>query len=406
MIGSSEATIELSRGERLKRVLILGSLTALAPLSIDMYLPALPKLADDLQTSTSLAQLSLTSCLFGLAMGQLFAGPLSDSTGRRRPLIAGLVLYAVASFLCAIAPSVWLLVILRFIQGASGAAGIVIARAIVRDMYSGTAMTKFFATLMLVNGVAPILAPVSGGQLLRVTDWHGVFVVLGLLGVAMLLAVVFGLPESLPVERRLTGGIKKTLSTMGGLLTNRVFMGYAWSQGLVTAAMFAYISGSPFVLQNLFGVSPQMFSVLFAINGIGIILAGQISARLSVRLGERKVLISGLSYAALGGLALLLMILTGAGLVAVMISLFIIVSSVGIVGPASTSLAMQDQGRSAGSAAALIGVPQLIAGALVAPLVGLGGSDTATPMGIVIASADLGAVLVFLMFVARKARAA
>ena len=186
---------------------------------------------------------------------------------------------------------------------------------------------------------------------------------------------------------------------MRSLLADRVFMGYALSQGLVMAAMFGYISGSPFVLQDIFGVSPQMFSVLFAINGIGIIIAGQVSARLAVKFGEAKVFVRGLAIAAAGGVGLLVMILAGAGLIPVMICLLAVVSSVGIVGPTSTSLAMQNQGRNAGSAAALIGVPQLIVGALAAPLVGLGGSGTAVPMGVVIACADVGAVLLYVLMV-------
>jgi DHA1 family bicyclomycin/chloramphenicol resistance-like MFS transporter len=380
-------------------VLVLGSLTALAPLSIDMYLPALPTLADDMQTSTSLAQLSLTFCLIGLAVGQLLAGPMSDAQGRKKPLIIGLIIYTLSSLLCAVVPSIWMLIVLRFVEGASGAAGIVIARAIVRDMYSGPEMTKFFATLMLVNGVAPILAPVTGGQLLRVTSWHGVFVVLAMLGVLMIIGVLAALPETLPPERRSTGGIRKTLSTMRNLLGDRVFMGYAWSQGLVMAAMFGYISGSPFVLQEIFGVSPQMFSVLFAINGIGIIIAGQVTARLAIRFGESKVFVSGLLYALTGGIGLLAMILSGAGLVAVMIPLFLVVSAVGIVAPTSTSLAMQNQGNNAGSAAALIGVPQLIAGAVTAPLVGVGGSQTAVPMGVTIAAAGIGALVLYALLV-------
>ncbi|MGB8955806.1 MAG: multidrug effflux MFS transporter, partial [Tumebacillaceae bacterium] len=390
---------ESASSARLSTVLVLGSLTALAPLSIDMYLPSLPILAQDLNTSTSLAQGSLTSFLFGLALGQLLAGPLSDARGRRKPLIIGMILYVLTSLLCTVAPSVWLLLVLRFIQGLAGAAGIVIARAIVRDMYSGAAMTRFFALLMLVNGVAPILAPVAGGQLLRVTSWRGVFIVLGVLGLLMLLAVIFTLPESLRPENRSVGGIKKTFSTFRGLLTSRVFMGYALSQGFVMAAMFAYISGSPFVLQEVYGVSPQTFSLLFGTNGLGIIIAGQITGRLAARVGETKLLVAGLAIAAVGSVVLLTMIVTGAGLVAVMIPLFMVVSTVGIVSPASTSLAMQDQGRSAGSAAALIGVPPLIAGALVAPLVGIGGSQTGVPMGVVMMGCALGAVVCYVLLV-------
>lgn len=319
------------------------------------------------------------------------------------PLLVGLGLYAVTSLLCAFSPSVESLIILRFVQGLAGSAGIVISRAIVRDLYSGTELTKFFTLLMLVNGVAPILAPIAGGQLMRVTSWHGVFIVLCVLGMVMLAAVFFGLRETLPNQLRSKGGIGNTLSTFRGLLVDRVFMGYAIAQGLVFAAMFAYISGSPFVLQEIFHVSPQMFAVFFGINGIGIIIAGQITGRLVGRLGETKLLITGLGISSCGGILLLLMIVTGAGLYAILPALFMVVSSVGIVSSTGFSLAMQNQSKSAGTASALLGVLSLLLGGVVAPLVGLGGSQSALPMGLVIACTSVGAVIVYVFMVRRKA---
>lgn len=386
---------------RIWMVFILGSLSAFGPLSLDMYLPALPKLAGELNSSTSMAQLSLTACLLGLALGQLYAGPVSDVRGRRLPLLIGLILYGVSSVLCAVAPSAELLVLLRFIQGMAGSAGIVISRAIVRDMYSGTELTKFFSLLMLVNGAAPILAPIAGGQLLEFTSWRGVFVVLGLIGVLMLIAVVLALPETLPQERRSKGGLGNTLTTFRRLLSDRTFMGYALAQGFVIAAMFAYISGSPFVLQDIFGVSPQMFSVCFAINGLGIILAGQVTGRLAGRVSDKRLLVSGLALASVAGVALLLAIVSGAGLYAILVPLFFVVSSVGIVSTAGFSLAMRNQSESAGSASALLGVLSFIFGGIVAPLVGIAGNQTAVPMGIVIAAADVSSVLCYLLLVRR-----
>nr|WP_246512270.1 multidrug effflux MFS transporter [Polycladomyces abyssicola] len=380
---------------------LLGMLTALGPLSIDMYLPALPALANDLHTSTSLAQLSLTACLLGLAFGQLLVGPISDIRGRRTPLITSLVVYASASILCALVPSIWALILLRFAQGMAGSGGIVIARAIVRDLYSGSEIARFFSLLMLVNGLAPILAPVIGGQLLRITSWHGVFLVLGILSIAILLTVAFKLPETLPSQYRSEGSLKQTFSTFRGLIKDREFMGFAWSQGLVMAAMFAYISGSPFVLQNIFGVSPQGFSLFFAVNAIGLILASQITGRLVGRISKTKLLTVGIVYAAIGGTALLTAILLGVGLVGIIPSLFIVVSSVGIVVTTCFSLAMQSQAQSAGSASALLGVIPFVMGAMVAPLVGVGGSDTAIPMGIVIASCNIGALLSYFVLVRR-----
>ncbi|WP_132745234.1 multidrug effflux MFS transporter [Scopulibacillus darangshiensis] len=391
-----------AKTRRLWMAFVLGALTAFGPLSIDMYLPSLPALAADLHTSASLAQLSLTACLLGLALGQLFVGPYSDVHGRRMPLIAALVCYVVATFLCAVIPSIWGLIALRFIQGAAGSAGIVISRAMVRDLYSGSELTKFFSLLMLVNGAAPILAPVTGGLLLKVTSWHGVFIVLAAIGVLMLLAALFSLRETLPIQSRSEGGIRNTLLTFRRLLVDRVFMGYALSQGLVMAAMFGYISGSPFVLQNIYNVSPLMFSVIFASNGLGIIIATQISGRLAGAVSETKLLISGLILAALGSIVLLFMILIGAPLAAILPPLFIVVSSVGIVTTTSFSLAMQNQERSAGSASALLGVLPFIAGAIVAPLVGIGGSHTAVPMGVVIAVCDIGAVICFALLIRKK----
>ncbi|SMF90040.1 MFS transporter, DHA1 family, bicyclomycin/chloramphenicol resistance protein [Paenibacillus uliginis N3/975] len=391
---------------RLWMILILGALSAFGPLSLDMYLPSLPELARSMHTTTSLTQLSLTSCLIGLAVGQLLAGPLSDIRGRRLPLIIGMVVYGVASLLCAFSTSIEMLIALRFIQGIAGSAGIVISRAIVRDMYSGSELTKFFSMLMLVNGAAPILSPIIGGQLLKFTSWRGVFIVLTFIGVAMLLAVLFGLPETLSREKRSKGGISNTLSTFGTLFRDPGFVGLALCQGFVSAAMFAYISGSPFVLQDIFGVSPQSFGLIFAANGIGIIIAGQITGRLAGRVSERTLFLSGITLATIGGFVLLLTIVSGAGLGFILPPLFIVVSCVGIVGTAGSSLALQNYGHAAGSASALLGLLSYILGALVMPLVGIMGNGTAVPMGIVIAGADVGAVLCYLLLVRRPERKA
>lgn len=378
---------------------VLGSLVAFGPLSLDMYLPALPLLSEDMQTSTSMAQLSLTACMVGLSVGQLFAGPISDVRGRRIPLLIGLLIYAVSSILCAVAPSISTFVLLRFVQGLAGAAGIVIARAMVRDMYAGSEMTKFFALLMLVNGVAPIAAPIVGGQMLHFTSWEGVFVVLCSIGVIMFFVVLFGLPETLPLERRSKAGISHTLTTFGGLIKDRTFMGYAMAQGLVTAAMFAYIAGSPFVLQEIYGVSPAMFSVVFAVNGLGIIIASQVAGRLAGKIKENTLFVFGISLATVAGLLLLTMILLGGSLITLLVPLWFVVSSVGIVGATGFSLAMQKQSKAAGSASALQGLISFISGGVVAPLVGIGGSSTAVPMGIVIAVSTICAVLTYLLLI-------
>lgn len=378
--------VPAQRGSRLWIAIVLGSLAAIGPLSLDMYLPALPALAEELGSTTSATQLSLTACMLGLALGQLIAGPISDVRGRRFPLIVGIAVYAIVSALCFLAPNIWVFVGLRFIQGLAGAAGIVISRASVRDLYSGVELTKFFALLMLINGAAPILAPIVGAEVLVFTSWRGVFAILGVLGTLMLLAVVFGLKETLPVNRRSSGGIRGTLSTFRRLAGDRVFMGYALTQGFVMAAMFAYISGSPFVLQELFGVSPRTYSLIFGMNGAGIIIASQVAGRLAGRVAARKLLASGLTLTAAGAVLLLLAIWTNAGLSLIIPGFFLLVSSVGLVSTTTTSLALQSQGQSAGSASALLGMLSFIIGGLAAPLVGIGGNDTALPLVIVIAS--------------------
>ncbi|WP_407310861.1 multidrug effflux MFS transporter [Desulfosporosinus sp. SB140] len=390
---------ELSSSKSLRYwiAVVLGALAAFAPLSIDMYLPSLPSLTTDLHTNASLAQLSITACLLGISVGQLLMGAQSDIRGRRLPLLFGLVAYTVASLLCAITPSISGLIILRFIQGVAGSAGIVISRAVVRDLYSGSEMMRFISLLMLVNGLGPVLAPIIGAQLLHFTAWRGVFIVLCIVGVLMTCAVYFGLRESLPIESRTSGGLSNTLLTFKTLMTDVGFVKYALPQGLVSAGMFAYISGSPFVIQNIFGASPQMFSLIFAMNGIGIIIAGQITGRLAGKIDGIKLYISGLYLAAIAGFVLFIAILFSTSLWIILIPLFLVVSCVGVVGTAGSALAMENYAHAAGSASALLGLMSFIFGACVAPLVGLGGSNTAVPMGVIIGVTDVGSLLSYLI---------
>jgi MFS transporter, DHA1 family, multidrug resistance protein len=370
-------------------VVLLGALSAFGPLSMDMYLPGLPAMARDLSAPAWAAQLTITTSMLGLAGGQLIAGPISDALGRRRPLLAGLAAYLVTSLLCAMAPSIWTLLAFRLFQGAAGAAGIVIARAIVRDLHTGVAAARFFAMLMLVGGLAPVLAPLVGGQLLHVTDWRGIFVVLAGIGAVLLLWAWWMLSETLPAPRRHGGGLVQTLHVFAGLVRDRPFLGYTLSAGLVFAAMATYISGSPFVLQDIHGVSPQLFSLLFALNAGGIMLASQTSRALVGRYGPRTLLTAGVLLGAGGGLGVLVSVLAGLGLAGLLPSLFVTVSSVGMVLPNAAALALADHPRTAGSASALLGLTQFATGALAAPLAGVGGSHTALPMAIVMATLPL-----------------
>lgn len=361
-----------------------------------MYLPALPELRRDLSGNASQAQLTLSACLIGLAFGQLLAGPMSDIYGRRKPLLIGVAAYAVGSLLCAVAPSISLLVTFRFVQGFAGAAGIVIARAIVRDLHSGAALARFFSVLMLVSGSAPILAPIVGAQLLRFTTWRGVFVVLALIGLILFIAAALRLAETAPARDRETGALRSTLRTFRQLAGDRSFMRYALSGGFAIAAMFAYIAGSPFVLEEIYGVSEQRFSLMFGTNALGIVFVSQINARLVARIPPERLLRIGLSAIAIGGALLLAVVWSGSlGLAGILPALFIVVASLGFVLPNTVALALAGHARVAGTASAVLGLMQYAVGAFAAPLVGLGGEGTALPMAVVIATAGSAAVVAF-----------
>ncbi|MDI3419979.1 multidrug effflux MFS transporter [Streptomyces luteolus] len=369
---------------------MLGGLTAVPPLSMDMYLPALPEVTRALTAPAATVQLTLTACLAGMALGQLVVGPMSDRWGRRRPLLVGLLIYIVATAICAAAPGVELLVAFRLLQGLAGAAGIVIARAVVRDLYDGVDMARFFSTLMLISGVAPIVAPLVGGQVLRFTDWRGIFVVLTVIGIALTALVWRRLPETLAPERRQSGGVGDALRTMSGLLGDRVFAGYTLAGGFAFAALFAYISASPFVIQEIYGASPQTFSLLFGVNSVGLILVGQINGKILVgRVRLDRVLGVGLALITLAAAALLLMT-TGVfgdardlGLVPIAAGLFVLMSAMGITLPNANALALMRTPHAAGSASALLGTSSFLVGAVASPLVGIAGEHTAVPMAVV-----------------------
>ncbi|MFF4831412.1 multidrug effflux MFS transporter [Streptomyces sp. NPDC001315] len=379
--------------------LVLAGLSATPPLAMDMYLPSLPDVTEALHAPAATVQLTLTTCMAGMALGQLVVGPMSDRWGRRRPLLIGLAVYVVATALCALAPTVELLVAFRLAQGLAGAAGIVIARAVVRDLYDGVAMARFFSTLMLISGVAPIVAPLIGGQILRVTDWRGVFVVLTVVG-ALLAGVVWArLPETLPPAGRHTGGVGETLGAMRGLLADLPFTGFMLTGGFAFAALFAYVSASPFVIQEIYGASPQTFSLLFGLNSVGLLIVGQINGKVLVgRVRLDKALGAGLAVVVLAATALLLMA-TGAfgemGLVPVAAALFVLMSAMGVILPNAQTLALMRVRHAAGSASALLGTSSFLIGAIASPLVGVAGEHTAVPMALVQLAAALVALACF-----------
>ncbi|MDX3113350.1 multidrug effflux MFS transporter [Streptomyces scabiei] len=383
---------------RLPLVLVLGSLTALGPLTIDLYLPALPRVSADLHVSQAVTQLTLTAFMVGIALGQLVIGPLSDALGRRGPLLTGLSVYVVAGALCALAPDPAVLIGMRLVQGLAGAAGIVIARAVVRDLYDGLAAARLLTSLMLVSGTAPILAPVLGAQLLRLTSWRGVFVALTILGLAVLAATAALLTETLPPPDHRHGGLPATLRTMRDLTGDRSFTGYLLTGSLGFAALFAYIAGSSFTLQEIYGASPQTYSLIFGLNSLGMVATGQLNGKLLLgRYPSHRVLSGGLGMLAAAGAALVLLVTaTHAGLPWIAVALFLTACPVGMILPTTTALSLQRAPHAAGSASALLGTAQFLMGALAPALAGLGGQSTALPMAMSVLGLGLAAAGCFL----------
>jgi MFS transporter, DHA1 family, multidrug resistance protein len=389
----------LSSGRRFRVVLVLGLLTALGPLTIDMYLPSLPAITTDLNTTAAAVQLTLTGTLIGLAFGQLLVGPLSDAFGRRWPLLGGIAVHMLASVFCVIAPNVAVLGALRVLQGLGAAAAAVVAMAMVRDLFTDNAAARLFSRLMLVVGVAPILAPTIGGLVLNWTSWRGVFVVLTVVAVSISAVSALVLPETLPAGKRRGGGVLGTVRDYGRLLTDRVYVGLILVAGLAMAALFAYVSGSSYVFQDGYGMSEQQFALIFAGGAVGLIGATQFNVRLLRRWTPQQImsaaLLSGLAF----GLVFLVLAVTGVGgLAGILIPLWLVLATVGLAMPNAPALALSRHGEAAGTAAALLGAVQFGVGALAAPLVGVLGVD-AVAMAIVVFGGMLAATLVCFLVV-------
>ena len=362
-------------------VVFLGMLTAITPLATDLYLPALPIMPGELNTTASNIQMTIGVMTFGVAIGQLFGGPISDTMGRKVPLIIGNLLCVISALICAYAPSIEILLLGRFLQGLTGSVGVVIAKAIARDFASGQELTKLFALLMMVNGLAPVLAPLVGGQLLLFTTWRIIFVILAAFS-AILLVGSFLFRESLPKEKRIAGGIGTATKNYITLIKDKQFLGQTLIQLFAFGAFFAYISGSSFVYQNIFQLSAQEFSYLFGINSCGIILASAISGRVSNVITSRQLLTFSLWELTIGSLLFLVAMIFEWSLIPVTTILFFTVCTVSLFGSASFSMAMTNYGKMAGSASAILGFASMFAAGIVSPIVGLGGEHTGIPMGI------------------------
>ena len=354
-------------------VLLLAAFTSLVVLTTDVYLPVLPQLGADLGTTNAAAAASVSAVLVGIAVGQIVIGPLSDATGRRRPLLLGAVAYAVTHVLSALAPSIGVLLVFRVLAGLATAACIVVARAIIADVYPGAASARAFATLGAVMAISPVVAPVAGGLLAHVMSWRGMFVVLA--GLALLLVAVGwrALPETLPPERRTPPHLGAVLRELGGVLTLRRFLAYVVVMMAVGGLLFGYIGASAFVLQNSFGLSPTAYSLVFALNSVGIFVMSWVTRHVVGRTGPKPLLLVG-QVSGIVGVAVLALGVGASNLPLVVAGLFVAIASLGLIMPAATALGMAEAPGRAGSASGVMGISQFTVGALASPLAGLGGS--------------------------------
>ncbi|MNS41292.1 Bicyclomycin resistance protein [compost metagenome] len=375
-------------------VLILGALSAFGPMSIDMYLPAFPALADSLHTTPGHVAYTLSAFFIGLSAGQLVYGPLADRFGRKPPLLAGLVLYALASVGCALAPTIEILIAMRALQAFGACAGMVMSRAMVRDLFEPSAAARVFSLLILVMGLAPILAPFLGGLVLEFGHWRGIFWSLVAFGAACLAAVAWRLPESLPDTGRVKLGLGAIASVYGQLLTDRVFMGHSLSGALAQAGMFAYIAGSPFVFITLHGVPENRYGLLFGLNALGFVAVSQINAALVKRIAPTTLLRRGLAFATAMAVLLAVNVTTGlGGFVGLLAALFGFVASLGFIGPNAMASAMASRRTHHGQASAMLGTVQFGMATLAGLAVGALQDGTARPMGLTIAVCGLLALV-------------
>ena len=376
----------LSRRQRLVYILVLGGLVALGPFTIDLYLPALPVLQQDFAVSEGTAQLTLSATILGFALGQLVVGPWSDKVGRRLPLILATALHIAACFTAVLAPDITWLMIARVLQGMGAAGGGVVAMAMVRDLFGGKPLVRMLSRMALVTGLAPILAPLIGSQLLLFVDWRGVFAFLVGYGILVILAVSFLVRETMPKERTDDSGSSTVLQRYRNVLTDRIFVGVAIIGGFSFAGLFAYLAASPFIFQEVYGLDAQQYGLLFAVNSLGIVIGTQVSARLIPRVGAQWVLAVTTSVQLLMAVAIILVVSAGLGLIAVLIPLWFFIAACGFGFPCVQVLALVNHGHEAGTAASLLGAVNFGLAGIISPIVGFVGTADAVPMAFVMAS--------------------
>jgi DHA1 family bicyclomycin/chloramphenicol resistance-like MFS transporter len=383
---------------------LLAGLTAFGPLSMDLYLPAFPVIAADLNASEAEVQLTLVADAVGLVVGQLLIGPWSDACGRRRLLLGSTLVCAAASVLCALSPTALVLAGWRFLQGASGGGGIVLARAVAADLTSGVGTARLFSFFITLSSLAPIAAPIAGGALLASTgSWRVMFYLLAGINVALAMVVALAVPESLPASRRHTGGLRQTAASFRQLARDRAFTGYALTIAFAFASLFGYIAGSSFALQEVYGLTATQFSLVFALNAAGMVSLGLLNARLVRRHAVRTLLLVGLIASAFAAAVLLAVVVWSLpwGLVAVLLPLFAVVASRGLVSSNATVLAVARSPSAAGSASAVLGACMFAGGILVSPLLGLGPEGSPVPMVAVVSGASIAALLATVLLTSR-----
>ncbi len=385
----------LSRGQRVVYIVALGLLVALGPFTVDLYLPAFPSVGREFGASDAAVQLTLTATTIGFAIGQLVVGPWSDRVGRRTPLLIATAVHIMASLGVALAPNIELLTVLRIAQGIGAAGGGVVALAVVRDLFGGQPLIRMLSRMALITGLAPILAPVIGSQLLLVTQWRGIFISLAAYGALVLVIAALLITETLPPERRGVSGHNTMRSRYRALFTDRVFVGLAIIGGLVFSALFVYLSSSSFLFQSIYGFNAQQFGLLFGVNSIGLALASQTSSRVMRRVAPQWVLAAAISIMLVASSLIGIFHLLGFGLLSVEIPLFFVVASFGLGFPSIQVLALAHHGQEAGTAASLLGAVNAGLAGLISPIVGVIGITSALPMAVVMAAVLVVAQVVF-----------